>query len=92
LNVECSYDNNGNLTSIIPPDGGTVSYVFDGALPTDETWGGAVAGTVGVAYDANFRVISRSVGAGVANFTYDTDGLLTGAGTETLTVMCKQGC
>jgi len=34
LNVECSYDNNGNLTSITPPDGGTVSYVFDGAMPS----------------------------------------------------------
>jgi len=34
LNVECSYDNNGNLTSITPPDGGTVSYVFDGVMPS----------------------------------------------------------
>jgi YD repeat-containing protein len=35
------------------------------------------SGNVSVAYDNNFRVTSRSVGATPVNYTYDADGLLT---------------
>ena len=45
------------------------------------TWGGPVAGTVGVSYDRDFRVTSQTVNGGNSvAFGYDTDGLLTAAG------------
>ncbi|MDQ7010371.1 MAG: RHS repeat-associated core domain-containing protein, partial [Mariprofundaceae bacterium] len=75
----------GHLRSITAPDGGTVSYAWDGPLPLSESWAGAVSGTVSVGYDNFFRVTSRTVGATAISYAYDADGLLTGAGAETLT-------
>jgi len=75
----------GHLSTITAPDLGTLAYTYDGALPLSETWGGAVNGAVSVAYDNNFRVTSRTVGATPISYTYDADGLLTGSGAETLT-------
>ena len=51
------------LTSITAPDGGTLAYTYDGALPMRETWSGAVNGSVGVTYDNNFRISTQSIGA-----------------------------
>jgi len=56
-----------------------------------ETWAGAITGSVGVTYDNNFRVSSRSVGATPIAYSYDADGLLTGAGAETLTRNVQNG-
>jgi len=75
----------GHLSTITAPDLGTLAYTYDGSLPLSETWGGAVNGAVSVAYDNNFRVTSRTVGATPISYTYDADGLLTGSGAETLT-------
>ncbi|OIP99637.1 MAG: hypothetical protein AUK35_07185 [Zetaproteobacteria bacterium CG2_30_46_52] len=52
---------------------------------------GSVNGTVGVTYDANFRVVSRTVGATPINYTYDADGLLTGAGALSLSRDAQNG-
>jgi len=81
----------GHLSTITAPDLGTVAYTYDGSLPLSETWAGAINGSVGVTYDANFRVTSRSVGATPIAYTYDNDGLLTGAGAETLTRDVQNG-
>ncbi len=75
----------GHLSTITAPDLGTLSYTYDGSLPLSETWSGGVSGSVSVAYDNNFRVTSRTVGATPIAYTYDADGLLTGSGAETLT-------
>ncbi|WP_081881022.1 RHS repeat-associated core domain-containing protein [Ghiorsea bivora] len=84
--VSYAYDAvTGHLSSITAPDGGTLSYTYDGFLPLSESWAGAIVGDVSVAYDSFFRITSRSVGATPINYTYDADGLLTGAGAETLT-------
>jgi len=73
------------LSSITAPDLGTLSYTYDGFLPLSESWSGTITGDVSVAYDNFFRITSRSVGATPIAYTYDADGLLTGAGAETLT-------
>ncbi|NIR60141.1 MAG: RHS repeat protein, partial [Gammaproteobacteria bacterium] len=71
----------GQLTQITAPGGNTLAYTYDGALPLSEAWSGEVAGGVAVDYDADFRVVSQRVnGADTVAFTYDDDGLLTGAG------------
>jgi len=81
----------GHLSTITAPDLGTLAYTYDGALPLSETWAGSISGSVGVTYDANFRVTSRTVGATPTAYTYDNDGLLTGAGAETLTRDVQNG-
>jgi RHS repeat-associated protein len=71
----------GKVSSITAPDGGLLSYLYDGSLVTRTAWSGAVVGTVDRTYDANLRVASLSINGGnnVA-FQYDGDGLLTQAG------------
>jgi RHS repeat-associated protein len=62
-----------------------VNYVYDGALPKAVTWSGAVQGSVGFAYDSNFRVSKLTVnGTDSVAFGYDKDNLITSAGAMTL--------
>ncbi len=91
--VTYGYDvTSGNLTTITSPDGGTLGYTYDGFLVMNEAWTGTVAGSVGLTYDADFRVTSRTVnGANAATFTFDNDGLLTGAGDMTITRSAQNG-
>ena len=75
------HPSSGNLLTITAQDGGTLTYAYDGRLPTSETWAGTVAGSVQYTYDDNFRIISQHVnGALLAPFQYDADGLLVQAG------------
>jgi YD repeat-containing protein len=75
----------GNLTTLTAPDGGTLTYTYDGSLPTTVTWGGAVQGSVGFKYDSDFRVSKIAVnGTDSVAFGYDRDNLLTSAGAMTL--------
>ncbi|MGK5095116.1 RHS repeat-associated core domain-containing protein [Deltaproteobacteria bacterium TL4] len=75
----------GQLKTITAPEGGTLSYTFDGFLLTKEEWSGTISGSVSQTYDNNFWITSRSVnGEYVINFQYDNDGLLTQAGDLTL--------
>ncbi len=69
----------------VAPDGGTLTYSYDGPLVTDTISAGTVAGTVSRTYDPNFRVTSLSVNSSPVTFQYDTDNLLTQAGDLTLT-------
>src|SRR3990172_9939974 len=74
----------GQLAGITAPGGIGLAYSYDGALLTGTTFTGPVAGSVSAAYDNFFRVSSVGVnGSGVA-FSFDADGLLTGAGIMTL--------
>ncbi|MEP7339705.1 MAG: RHS repeat-associated core domain-containing protein [Acidobacteriota bacterium] len=82
----------GNLSGITAPGSQTLSFAYDGALLTGTTWAGTVAGSVTYAFDNNFRIASQSVnGANTANFTYDNDSLLTGAGALAITRNAQNG-
>lgn len=75
----------GQLTRIAAPDGGALGYRYSGALLTQAEWTGAVAGTVGYAYDNDFRVREVKLnGADPVAYGYDADGLLTSAGAMAL--------
>jgi RHS repeat-associated protein len=76
----------GNLTDLTVPDGGTLAFDYDGSLPTKTTWAGTVAGSVEAAYDNDFKVTAQTVnGSNSVSYTYDNDGLLTGAGSLNIT-------
>ena len=82
----------GNVSSLSATDGISLTYTYDGSLPTGTTWSGPVAGSVSRTFDADFRVASQSVnGANPVAFTYDADSLLTGAGSLTLTRNAQNG-
>lgn len=71
----------GNLKNITAPDGGKITYAYDGNLLTDTNWSGAISGSIHRSYDNNFSIISESInGANTVNFKYDMDGLLTRVG------------
>jgi RHS repeat-associated protein len=75
-------DSTGQLSGLSGPDSTSLTFTYDGFLPTTVTWGGPlVTGSVGVGYDSDFRVISQTVNGGDSvTFGYDADGLLTAAG------------
>ena len=76
----------GKLQTITGSTGVTLTYGFDGSLPTDLTWSGAVTGNVHRDYDNDFRIVAESVnGSGAAAFGYDADSLLTQADALTVT-------
>jgi RHS repeat-associated protein len=81
----------GQLTTINDPDGGTLSYTYDGSLLIDETWSGNVTGTVTRSYNNNFWVTSLSVNGSAIAYSYDNDGLLTGAGSLMLSRNAQNG-
>jgi|CXWL01.1.fsa_nt_gi RHS repeat-associated protein len=77
----------GKLASVTTPDGLGLNYTFTGALPTETSWSGVVAGTVGKTYDNDFRINTLSVnGANPFSYQYDNDSLLTAIGNTTLGV------
>ena len=82
----------GHLSQITAPDGGTLDFSYDGSLLTGAAWAGDIAGSVGFAYDNDFRVTSVTVnGANPVAYTYDPDSLLTQAGSLTLTRNAQNG-
>jgi len=60
--ISFAYDVMGRVTNQTLPDGGTLSYTYDGTLPLNETWAGAVNGHVSMAYDPRYefnKVVNR---------------------------------
>jgi len=54
-------------------------------MTTGVTVAGAVAGSFGWTFDANFWITSESVNGAAVNFAYDNDGRLKSAGDMTIT-------
>ena len=76
----------GNLSKIDGPYADSLTFDYDGSLLTSATWSGAVAGSVSLDYDIDYRVARIKVnGADSIGFGYDDDGLLTQAGSLALT-------
>jgi RHS repeat-associated protein len=75
----------GQLASVTTPDGQGLAFTYDGFLETGVSWRGAVNGSIGRTYNSDFRITSTSVdGANPIAYSYDNDGLLTGAGALTI--------
>ncbi|MEZ4767412.1 MAG: RHS repeat-associated core domain-containing protein [Caldilineales bacterium] len=75
----------GNLDSIGVSGGVSLTYAYDGFLPTGETWSGAITGTVTRTYDSDLRVATLGVNGGTTTaFAYDDDSMLTQAGAMAL--------
>ena len=69
------------LKTVTAPDAGTLSFAYDGFLPTKTTWERTINGIVSWTYDNNLRLTSQSVNGGQpVAFKHDPDGLLTQAG------------
>ncbi len=80
-----SYDVvSGKVSSVTAPDGGGLSYTYDGFLPLSTTWSGEITGSVSQNYSNNFWITSRSVNGTAVSYGYNNDGLLTRAGALTL--------
>jgi len=80
-----TYDSTtGMLSRAISRDGQQVDYVYDGSLPIQATWSGVVSGTITGEYDIFFRKSHMTYPGADISLTYDSDGLLTGVGSVTL--------
>lgn len=80
-----AYDaTSGKLNSVTAPDGGSLSFNFDGPLPLSTRWTGAINGTVSQSYNNNFWVTGRDVNGVAISYGHDNDGLLTRAGALSL--------
>jgi RHS repeat-associated protein len=76
----------GNLDAASIASGEALAYAYNGPLPTLTKWTGTVNGTVGRGYNNNFWITSETInGSDAIAFAYDNDGLVTKAGTMTLT-------
>jgi RHS repeat-associated protein len=80
-----SYDAANRVTSLTTPPL-SMTYTYDGALPTASAWTGAITGGVARTFDNDFRVTSHSVdGANLVTIQYDADSLITQVGALSLT-------
>jgi RHS repeat-associated protein len=71
----------GQLAGITAPGPVTLTYAYDAGLLRDETWTGAITGTISRTYEGNLRIRSRRVNGGdTVDFQYDDDSLLVQAG------------
>ncbi|HSN99015.1 MAG TPA: RHS repeat-associated core domain-containing protein, partial [Candidatus Nanopelagicales bacterium] len=67
-------------------------FTYDGHLPTDVSWSGAVSGTLHRVYNHELRVTSETVNGGnTVALGYDADGLLTSAGPLSLSRDAQNG-
>jgi YD repeat-containing protein len=71
----------GDPAAIRTPSGDSLQVQYDGPVPTQMRWSGAVTGTGAVSYSQDLRVAAQTVnGMSEVTFSYDRDGLLASAG------------
>lgn len=74
------YDGAGRVQSVGTPENDWITFGYDGFLLTTATSTGSVPGVVSRTYDSDLRVATCSVNGSAVSYSYDGDGLLTGAG------------
>ncbi|NQT70398.1 MAG: hypothetical protein HQ552_12545 [Desulfobacteraceae bacterium] len=89
-NIDYAYLCNTKVESITK---GTesIAYGYDGKLVTSETFTGTLSQSLGYTYNNDFNLTSFTYAGNIASFTYDNDGLLTGAGSFTITRNAQNG-
>ncbi len=81
----------GQLVSLTAPEV-TTTLSHDGILLTGQSWSGAVAGNVEIAYDSNLQPSSETLnGSDTLSNAYDADGVITGAGSLTISRDAQSG-
>jgi RHS repeat-associated protein len=70
----------GLLNTLSSPDGVSLSFGYEGALRTAETWSGAINGSTSQARDGDLRVVNQTTAGAAVAYTYDRDGLPTVVG------------
>jgi RHS repeat-associated protein len=84
--IDVGYDAVGRVESITAPGGVGHGFVYDGSFVTSLSTTGPVAGAVSFDYDGDLRLSGQTVlGGPVIGYGYDADGLLTSAGSLSLT-------
>ena len=68
-----------------------VAYTYDGSLLKTDTRTGLLNQIIGYGYNNDFRLTSLSYAGASQSLTYDNDGLLTGAGSITITRNAQNG-
>lgn len=86
-----SYNSSNQLRQIAAPGNVLLNIDYSGFLMTEEIWSGDIAGTVGRQYDGDHNVTSLSVGSDSIDYLYDSDGLITAAGTLSLSRDSQSG-
>ena len=81
LSTTYGYDSFGRLGAMATSSGSSLTFAYDGPLLTQQQWSGPVSGAVSYSYDSDLRIASEN---GVS-YGYDTDGLLTSAGSGWVT-------
>ncbi|MDY7037991.1 MAG: RHS repeat-associated core domain-containing protein, partial [Thermodesulfobacteriota bacterium] len=69
----------------------TITYGYDGKLVTSETLTGTLNKSFSYTYNNDFNLQSFTYAGNTANYTYDDDKLLTGAGNFTITRNAQNG-
>jgi RHS repeat-associated protein len=83
--IGVSYKTSGQIDTLGSPDAVRLTYTYDGAYATQEASSGRISGTVSVTLDSLFRPATQQVNGGSQiSFRYDNDGLLAGAGVDSL--------
>jgi RHS repeat-associated protein len=82
-NIDLSYLCGSKVGSITK---GTeiITHGYDGSLVTSETLSGTLNQVLNYAYNSDFNVRQLTYAGSSVNYTYDNDGLLTGAGSFTI--------
>ncbi|MGH8656615.1 MAG: hypothetical protein ACREYE_32480 [Gammaproteobacteria bacterium] len=63
----------GQLSALAAPNGGSVSYSYDGFLPRSTTWAGAIMGSLTRKFNSDFEVTELAVNGQPIAFGYDAD-------------------
>ncbi|MCU7806000.1 MAG: hypothetical protein KZQ96_22720 [Candidatus Thiodiazotropha sp. (ex Lucinoma borealis)] len=73
-------DQTGKVANLTAPDGGVLSFEYDGPLIINESWNGQVSGVVDYRYNGRFLQIGKSVNGERIDYSYDDDDLIIQAG------------